>query len=252
MYIFGNWKMYLNYDESVSLAKELAKGLKRDKRIELGVFPSTLALMEVKKQLSKIADIGAQNCVWTPKGAYTGAISAQIFKQAGCRYVLVGHSERRHIFNETNEATRKKMEAALEAGLVPVLCVGETKEDREEDKVQYRLKKQLDRALSGLNLKGGEIIIAYEPVWAIGTGNPCHPTDADDIHSWIKTEVKQYIQGEARVLYGGSVNADNVVSYVSLDTVDGVLVGGASSKFDSFMSIINAVKSKTYNLKPNI
>ena len=134
------------------------------------------------------------------------------------------------------------MAAALEAGLIPVLCVGETKEDRTENKVQYRLKKQLATALSGLNLKGEDIIIAYEPVWAIGTGNPCQPSDADDVHGWIKMEIKQYIKGEISVLYGGSVNAENVVSYVSLDTVDGVLVGAASAKFDSFVELIRAVE----------
>ena len=232
--------MYLNYDESVALAAALAKSLKPTKGIELAVFPTALALVAVKEKLARVADVGAQNCAWTPKGAYTGAISALLYREAGCRYTLVGHSERRHIFGENSAATRKKLEAALEAGLTPVLCVGETKADREEGKVQYRLKRQLNEALSGLNLEGEDIIIAYEPVWAIGTGNPCRPADATDVHSWIKQEVKQYIKGEARVLYGGSVNADNVLSYVTLETVDGVLVGGASAKADSFIDLIKA------------
>ena len=241
-YVFGNWKMYLNYEESVNLAAALAKEIKKIKGLEMAVFPTALAMVAVKNKLSKAAEIGAQNCAWTPKGAYTGAISAQIYKAAGCRYALVGHSERRHIFGESHDATRKKLAAALEAGLIPVLCVGETKEDRTENKVQYRLKKQLATALSGLNLKGEDIIIAYEPVWAIGTGNPCQPSDADDVHGWIKMEIKQYIKGEISVLDGGSVNAENVVSYVSLDTVDGVLVGAASAKFDSFVELIRAVE----------
>jgi len=244
MYIFGNWKMYLDNQESVDFAKNLAKEDTKYENIELAVFPSSLSMIGVEEQLRGSAfSVGAQNCTWTPKGAYTGAISALMFKDVGCKYALVGHSERRHIFGETNQDVRKKIEAVLDAGLIPVLCIGETIEDRENGKTEYRLKKQLNKALENLNVAADKIIIAYEPVWAIGTGNPCDPADADAMHRLVKKEIGQYIEGEVPVLYGGSVKADNVVSYLSLEAVNGVLIGGASVKADSFLDIINAVKS---------
>ncbi len=238
--------MYLNYDESIALAKKLADMPPVKKGIELAVFPSVLALVGAKEVLKDTSfAIGAQNCVWIPQGAYTGAVSALMFKEAGCKYVLVGHSERRYIFGESNDDVRKKLEAALDASLIPVLCVGETDEDRKEEKVKYRLKKQLMKALEGLKVKADNIIVAYEPVWAIGTGNPCQPADADDIQGWIKQEIKQYIDGDVSVLYGGSVDSENVLSYVSREMIDGLLVGGASAKIDSFSAIIKAAQNKS-------
>ena len=142
------------------------------------------------------------------------------------------------------ESIRKKLEASLDAGLIPVLCVGETQKDKEEGKTQYRLKEQLMEALAGLDASADKIIFAYEPVWAIGTDNPCLPADAEDIHGWIKKEVKNYLEGEAKVIYGGSVKAENVASFISRDTIDGVLVGIASTKIDSFLAIIKAVKNQ--------
>lgn len=244
MKIFGNWKMYLNHKESVVLANTLANTDLAGKDLELAVFPSALSLVEVKESLKNTnISIGTQNCAWAPQGAYTGAVSALMYKEAGCEYSLVGHSERRHVFGESDEDVRKKLEAILDAGLTAVLCVGETKEDRAEDKVQYRLKKQLMKALEGLEIPEGKLIVAYEPVWAIGTGDPCKSADANDIHNWIKEELKQYLEAGVPVLYGGSVNPENVVDYVTLDAVDGVLVGGASVKIDSFKSLVEAVKS---------
>lgn len=235
--------MYLNSDESVVFAEELKKASLKDKNIEMAVFPTALAMLGVQKVLKKSKfHFGAQNCAWTPKGAYTGAISALMFKEAGCKYTLVGHSERRHVFGESNEDVRKKLEAVLDAGLIPVLCIGETKEDKEAGKTSYRLKKQLMEALQGLSVNGGRIIIAYEPVWAIGTNNPCNPADADDIHGFIKLELKKYIKENVVVLYGGSVSAENVASYTKLETVDGVLVGGASVKISTFKPLFEAVK----------
>lgn len=238
-YIFGNWKMYLDYNESVALAETLSKENFDDGKVKLAVFPTALANKAVSEKLqgSQFAT-GAQDVAHVPKGAYTGAVSAHMFKDVGCKYALAGHSERRHIFNETDDDVRKKIEACLDAGLIPVVCIGETKEELAAGKREYRLKKQIMKAFADLNLNGSELIVAYEPVWAIGTGTACLPADADDIHGWIKQELKQYFEQEIPVLYGGSVNPENVVSYLALETVDGVLVGGASTKKDSWVVII--------------
>lgn len=244
-YIFGNWKMYLNLKDSVDLAEKLGQQEFDFNKINLGVFSTALAFAEVQKKLPEDIKIGAQNVSWTPQGAYTGAISAWLFEEAGAKYALVGHSERRYIFGETNDIIRKKVEGCLEVGLVPVLCVGETAEDKAENKREYRLKKQLMKVFEDLDLVGKKIMIAYEPVWAIskgGQGEACLPADADDVMGWIKSELKQYTDQGISVLYGGSVDAGNVVSYVSLDTCDGVLVGSASTKEEEFINLIKEVE----------
>lgn len=231
--------MYLDHKESIDLANVLSKKIKKNDTYEVAVFPSLLSFLEVSTKLNNKVNIGAQNCAWVSKGAYTGEVSAHILADVGCKYVLVGHSERRHIFGETNELVRKKLEAVLDAGLIPVLCIGETQADRDEDKIQYRLKKQLMKALEGIDINAENIIFAYEPVWAIGTGTPCLPADADDIHGWLKLEIKNYIKGEAKILYGGSVNVDNATSYLDYEMIDGLLVGGASVKSDDFLKILD-------------
>ena len=243
-YIFANWKMYLDFAESCILANRLITENIDENKIHLGVFPNYLAISELVKIFSatKIA-VGGQNCAWTPKGAYTGAVSALLLKEAGCQYVLLGHSERRYIFGETDEDIRKKIEAALAVGLTPVVCVGENDDDRKENKREYRLKKQLMKLFADLRPNGAKIIVAYEPVWAIGTGESCSAADADDIHGWIKNELKTYLAHEIPLLYGGSVTAENVVSYVARDMVDGVLVGGASAKYESLAAITRTVDS---------
>jgi len=235
--------MYLDLNESKTLAEAMAGESFDDKKVSVAIFPSTLALSKVEEMTreSKIA-VGAQDVYWISKGAYTGAVSALMYKIAGCKYALVGHSERRHLFGETDEDVRKKIEACLDAGLVPVVCVGETKEEKDEGKRQYRLKKQLMKAFEGLKINGGSVMVAYEPVWAIGAGDPCNPADADDVHGWIKGELKQYFDKEIPVLYGGSVNEKNAADYFSLETIDGVLVGGASAKLESFTALIKSIK----------
>lgn len=247
-YIFANWKMYLDFDESCVLTHQLTHEAYDETKIQLGLFPTYLAIPEaVKMAQGTRVHVGAQNCAWTPKGAYTGAVSALLLKSVGCRYVLVGHSERRYIFGESSDDVRKKIEACFDVGLTPILCIGETEKDSIEGKREYRLRKQLFKALDGLDLTNREIIVAYEPVWAIsssGTGKTCHPADADDVHGWIRLELRQYSDRSIPILYGGSVDAENVVSYVSLDTVDGVLVGGASYKYDTFFPLIRAVEGQ--------
>ena len=244
-HVFANWKMYLNFDESCILANQLLSESFDAQKVSLAIFPNFLAVSELVKIFRDTPiEIGAQTCAWAPKGAYTGAVSAILLKEVGCRYVLVGHSERRYIFGESGDDVRKKLEAALEAGLIPVLCIGETEADLKEEKREYRLKKQLLKALDGLDLSGRRFLVAYEPVWAIGSGSPCLPADADDIHGWIKLELKQYSGEDIPVLYGGSVEAHNVAEYVARDTIDGVLVGGAAAKFETFLPLIRAVESR--------
>lgn len=245
-YIFGNWKMYLDFNESVALATKLAEEKFLSEKVELAVFPSALALSNIIEIFSGTAiGAGAQDITWFPKGAYTGAVSALMFKDLGCKYTLVGHSERRHVFGETDEEVRKKIEASLDADLIPVICIGETKEDRAEGKREYRLKKQLMKAFENLELNDKEIIVAYEPVWAIskgGVGEPCSPAEADDVQGWIKNELKQYLSVAVPVIYGGSVDEKNVNSYLLQPMVAGVLVGSASTKLTIFLSLIKEVE----------
>jgi triosephosphate isomerase (TIM) len=239
-YIFGNWKMYLTLEESLSLAQSLADMSVPD-GVQACVFPSMIAMHSVQESLAGSGcGVGVQHVAWTPRGAYTGEISAFIAKEAGSAYALVGHSERRHIFGETNDDVRKKLEACMESGLAAVLCIGETHEDKAQDKRTYRLKKQLMKALHGLS-QDAPLLIAYEPVWAIsgsGGGEACLPADVQDIHGWIRTEVAQYTDKDIPILYGGSVNQGNAASYIACDDVSGLLVGSASTHADSFAKIV--------------
>ena len=240
IYLFANWKMYLDYDESVELAKILSEKSFSD-NIKMVVFPSALSLYSVKQSLTDVK-VGAQNIYWVDKGGYTGEVSADMYKKVGCEYALVGHSERRHQFGESDENVRQKMEAVLEADLNPVLCVGETKEERDAGKTEQIVENQLRIAFKNLFLsKDQELIIAYEPVWAIGSGVTCSLFDCEKMHSKIREIVKELLDMEPVVLYGGSVRAENVSEYVDSEQVDGVLVGGASSKADSWLEIVDKV-----------
>lgn len=243
-YFFANWKMYLDYTETAALAEQLLKEKISLARTTLAVFPVSIATASVVKAFEGVKiGVGAQNVAWVPKGAYTGAVSALMYKDIGCQYALVGHSERRYIFNETDEAVRKKFEAALDAGLIPVLCVGETMEDREAGKHEYRIKKQLMKVFEGQNFPDSTFfIVAYEPVWAIGSGNPCDSVEAARMHMIIKQELAKYTSVAAPVLYGGSVDEKNVVSYVSLDPIAGVLVGKSSIHADSLLRMVRLLE----------
>lgn len=237
-YIFGNWKMYLNESESVTVAEKLSTGLSVPQGVSVAVFPNTLAFSAVREVIKKspIA-LGAQNVSWVPKGAYTGASSAELFHDAGATYALVGHSERRYIFGETDEAVRKKLEACIDAGLTPVVCIGETKEDREEMEAEYRVKKQIMKLFEGLK-NNHMVIVAYEPVWAIGTGEACDSSEAVRMITLIKEEIHQYYSSTVPVLYGGSVDEKNADQYLSHGIIDGVLVGSASTDPQRFITLI--------------
>lgn len=241
-YLFANWKMYLDYNESNIFANALANEVKEfSENVKMTIFPSALSLYPVSQVLRDVnIGVGPQNVYWVDKGGYTGEVSATMYKDVGCDYALVGHSERRHQFGETNHDVRAKMEAVLSVGLTPVLCVGETSAEREAGKTEEIVEIQLRAALEKLEIPTDiELIIAYEPVWAIGTGVACDPIEAERMHEVIKKIVDALIPGkEAVILYGGSVKPENVSEYLKQGNVNGVLVGGASAKLESWLGIV--------------
>lgn len=245
-YIFGNWKLYLTDEQSGVLAQSLSALTFDTDQLHVAVFPSTLSFSRVTDMLSEseIA-VGAQNVGYTPLGAYTGEVSAHVFAQAGATHALVGHSERRHIFGEDTETTVKKMQACLDEGITPVLCIGETKEDVEENKIEYRLRRQLVPVLEGVSgIKEKNWLIAYEPVWAIstgGNGTPCPAVDALERHNAIRAICTEFGVENVPVLYGGSVSVDNAEEYVTTPGIDGVLVGHASVDSATFTSLVEKV-----------
>jgi len=246
-YIFGNWKAYLDYDQSNILAHQLLD-IQIPEGVAVVVFPTTLAVPEIEKTLQDTeVHVGAQNVHWAPSGAYTGASAAALFAQIGCAYALVGHSERRHIFGETDDAVRKKVEACIESNIAPIVCVGETKDERISGKAEYRVKKQLMKAFDGLELADDQqIFVAYEPVWAIskgGVGEVCLPEDAGEMLSLIKAELAKYSDRDIPLIYGGSVKPENMASYLALDLVSGVLPGHASTSAQSLSKMVNLIVS---------
>ncbi len=250
IYLFANWKMYLDATESERMAKQLAAYSKRlPTAVETVIFPSSLAFQGVAKAAkgSRLG-VGAQNVYWVEKGGYTGEISAAMYKRAGARYALVGHSERRHLFHESNHETAQKVEAVVEAGMLPVVCVGETASERAAGQTEEVVEAQLRAAYSTVvwPLKKNPII-AYEPVWAIshGTGKDqagkyCEPAEAEKMHHFIIKIVHDLLPAapEPVVLYGGSVRPDTVTDYLSEPNVGGVLVGAASTVLSSWKTII--------------
>ena len=210
------------------------------------IFPpavSLLAAAEARKGRPEVA-LGIQNIHWEPKGAYTGEHSAGMALAAGARYALVGHSERRHVFGETDEEVRRKTSAALGEGLIPVVCVGEALEERQADRVDEVILRQLDAALEGLSESSSRVLLAYEPVWAIGTGETATPADAAAAHGTLRQRLAEVFDtdraAEVPILYGGSVKPTNVVELLAAPDVDGVLVGGASLDAKSFAEIAEA------------
>lgn len=255
-FIAGNWKMFNGpsdtekfmgeFGPSLLSSEEIISDIKT-KKMEVAFFVPFVSIGAAAKHKEKLPVIvGAQNLHWEKNGAFTGEISAPMLTEVGCTHVLIGHSERRHIFRETSEELHKKVLAALDEGLTPVFCVGELLEDREAEKTFDVIRNQL---LSGLRSMDGDvvaknIIIAYEPVWAIGTGKTAGPEDAQEVCAFIrKLLADTFGEGVAiqtPILYGGSVKPENTEGILSMDDIDGVLVGGASLKPESFMGIIKA------------
>jgi len=240
--IAGNWKMHKTHNEAVELASALVGGLRARENREMVLCPPYTALAAVAGVLrGTAASLGAQNLYWEEKGPYTGEISGPMLSALGCRYVIVGHSERRALFGENDAAIAKKLRAAFGAGLIPILCVGETLEEREAGRTEDVILGQLGGALDGWDAASGDPVIAYEPVWAIGTGRTAAPGQAQDVHALIRGFLSRTFGGELAgrtpILYGGSVKPGNAASLLGQDDIDGALVGGASLDADSFLAI---------------
>jgi triosephosphate isomerase len=244
--IAGNWKMNLSIDEAVALMEAIGSGTGDVSDVETLVAPPFTHLAAVRSAIDKSTIfLAAQNMHWEMSGAYTGEISGRMLQQAGCTHVILGHSERRSLFGETSQVVNLKVKAASFLGLIPIVCVGETLEEREADRTFEVIKEQLDSSLD--NFKADQMmptttILAYEPVWAIGTGKTASPQQAEEVHqfirSWIENTFNTGTAAQVRILYGGSVKPDNVKSLMGEPDIDGALVGGASLKGDSFVSLI--------------
>jgi triosephosphate isomerase len=243
----GNWKMNKTISEAVALVNEI-KGLTGDvSDVEILVCPPFTSLCAVNEQVKNSnVKLGAQNLFCENSGAYTGEVSGPMLKDAGCTYVIVGHSERRQYFGESNECVNKKTKAALANGLIPIVCVGETLEEREKNETLKVIEAQVKEGLKGLSdAEAGKIVLAYEPVWAIGTGKTATPDQAQEVIAFIrKTYAGLYktIADQTRILYGGSVKPDNVSEIMKKPDIDGGLVGGASLDAASFVKLIKYSK----------
>jgi len=239
----GNWKMHKTISEGIAMVKELKTLISDAKDVDVlicPVFTSINALSnEVKGSNIKI---GAQNVYWEPKGAFTGEIAVNMLVDAGCSFVIIGHSERRQYFGETDETVNKKTKAALAAGLIPVVCVGETLQERESNATFNVIEKQIRDGIKNFSKEEAEkIVIAYEPVWAIGTGKTATPQQAQEVHEFIRKIYSQmYAEAsdKVRILYGGSVKPDNVSELMKQKDIDGGLVGGASLEAASFAKLV--------------
>ena len=240
--IAGNWKMHKTGSEAKKLIEDLKGKIAGVKDVEVAVAPPFTALAAAAEALqgSGIA-LAAQNLHWEDQGAFTGEVSAAMLREAGCRYVIVGHSERRQFFGESDESVNRKIKAALKHGLIPIVCIGETLAEREGGKVQDVIERQIRKGLEGLQAEV-DLVVAYEPVWAIGTGKTATPDQAEEVHSLIRGLIRQMLgpdfSARTRILYGGSVKADNVKSLMAKPDIDGALVGGAALKADSFSAIV--------------
>jgi len=244
--IAGNWKMYKTIGEAI----ELATGLKRElfeldrDNIEIVVCPPYTTLSEIAEVVADSnMDLGAQDMYWQEEGAFTGEVSPVMLKDAGCKYVIIGHSERRQFFGETNQTVNNKLKSALKHGLVPIVCVGETLSEREAGKTFAVLDDHIKNSLKDTSVVDIlKVVIAYEPVWAIGTGKTATPAQAQEAHKYIRGLLeKMYnkeVAGKVRIQYGGSVKPENIMELMQQPDVDGALVGGASLKVDSFAAIV--------------
>ncbi len=246
--IAGNWKMYQTATAAVALVERLRALLEKTDEVEVVVCPPFTALPAVARALEgSWIGVGAQNMHWEKEGAYTGEISPAMLTDIGCRYVILGHSERRQYFGETDLQVNRKLRAALGYGLTPILCVGETLVEREDGRTFQVVEGQLHGGLSGVPAQAAEgITVAYEPVWAIGTGRTATPEQAEEVHTFIRKRLAE-LWGEAgataiRILYGGSVKPDNIDELMAEPEIDGALVGGASLRADDFARIIQFQK----------
>ncbi len=244
--IAGNWKMHKTIVEAI----ELANGLKRElfkldfNAVDVVLCPAFTALSEVAEVLAETGiGLGAQDIYWLDEGAFTGEVSPLMLRDAGCQFVIIGHSERRQFFGESNEGVNKKIKAALRAGLTPIVCVGENLQEREANKTFKVIDDHINNGLVDISASDMlNLVIAYEPVWAIGTGRTATPEQAQEVHKYIRDLLKkkygQEVSDSVRIQYGGSVKPENITELMNNPDVDGALVGGASLKVDSFSAIV--------------
>jgi len=239
----GNWKLHGSIAESLALATDVRNGVATVREADVVVAPSFTALYAVAKRLEDgPVAVSAQDCFWEDKGAFTGEVAPGQLADAGCKYVILGHSERRQLFGELDAAVNLKARAALRAGLSPIICVGETLAERDAAETIGRVQAQLDAALTDIDDAALErVVIAYEPVWAIGTGRNATPAQAQEVHHFIRTRVAARaaaVAARLRILYGGSMKPDNARALMAEPDVDGGLVGGASLSAESFVRLV--------------
>jgi triosephosphate isomerase len=249
-FICGNWKMHRTVGESLALVRELRSRLNPSANVEVGVAPAFTALSAVRQALQGGSlRLAGQSCHWERQGAFTGEVSADQLVDVGCDAVIVGHSERRQLFGETDQTVNKRTAAALGAGLTPIVCVGEKLSEREAGRTLEVVSRQVRAALDGLApAQVEQVVLAYEPVWAIGTGKVATPAQVQEVHANLRALVAELAgrrAGDAlRIQYGGSVKADNAAELLALPDVDGALVGGASLKAEDFARIVAAARPR--------
>lgn len=240
--VAGNWKMHNTIAESMALALAIKEGTDGLKNGEVIIAPPFTALHSVGEVIKgSCVSLAAQNMYYEDKGAFTGEVSSVMLKDAGCAYVIIGHSERRKYFLETDESVNAKVKKALAFGLKPIVCVGETDDERVKGITQSVVDRQVRGALAGVT-DISNVVIAYEPVWAIGTGKVATSAQAEEVHAFIRgilMELYSAVAQDIRILYGGSVTKDNIAELIGMEDIDGALVGGASLKPDGFLGIIN-------------
>jgi triosephosphate isomerase len=242
--IAGNWKMNKTVKEAVDLVRQLTEAIAGAKGVAVAVAPPFTALFAVGQELRGSAIcLAAQHVYWEEKGAFTGEISPGMLKEMGCEYVIIGHSERRQYFGETDETVNRRVQAVLAQGLKPIVCVGETLKEREEGKTFSVVERQIGGGLKNLKEKDVEhLVVAYEPVWAIGTGKTATPEQAQEVHRFMRQNLEklfsQRISQRVRIQYGGSVTPENIKGLMSQEDIDGALVGGASLKSETFARIV--------------
>lgn len=236
--------MYKTPSEAIRVAKALKVKLINVENVDVVICPPFPALVPVNEILKESnIKIGGQNLYWQDEGAFTGEVSAKMLLDAGCQYVVIGHSERRHVFGEKNNEINQKVKKALENGLIPMFCVGETLEERQNGLTEKVVEEQIREGLSGIEIKdASDLVVAYEPVWAIGTGETATPDQAEEVHRYIRELLSGLFSlslgNQIRIQYGGSVKPSNAAELMSRENIDGALVGGASLNADSFTEII--------------
>ncbi|TWU57694.1 triose-phosphate isomerase [Rubripirellula reticaptiva] len=243
--IAGNWKMNTRKADAVALAKGVVAGVGKNPSVEVALCPPSVYLDAIADVVAgSPVELGAQNVYAAADGAFTGEVNPSMLTDVGCRFVILGHSERRAIMGETDKQVSEKLHAALAGNLVPIVCVGETLEDREAGNTEKVVETQLRGSLEGLDeARAAGVVIAYEPVWAIGTGKTASPEQAEEVHAFIRKLLAELfsddVAGQMRIQYGGSVKPNNAKELLGQPNIDGALVGGASLKVEDFMGIIN-------------